>query len=96
MLRHLKPFFLPCLLPQSCLQVVSSQNNCEQLEANLNGWFVFTAAVYELTSWKGGTVIFCCYVSVSLLLFPGSFCKADICIGPAFSSPCAPHAACGQ
>lgn len=35
-----------------------SLNNCEQLEANLNGWFVFTAAAYELTSWKADTVIF--------------------------------------
>lgn len=36
-----------------------SLNNCEQLEANLNGWFVFTAAAYELTSWKADMVIFC-------------------------------------
>lgn len=67
--RHLKPFFL------SCLQVMLYLNNCEQLEANLNGWFVFTAAANELTSWEADTVIFCWYVS--LLLFPGSFCKVD-------------------
>lgn len=77
-----------------------SQNNCEQLEANLHGWFVFTAAMYELTSWKGGTVICCSMSLVSLLLFPGTFCKADISVGPAFSSPCAllsaPHAPSGQ
>lgn len=65
--------FSPTCLTSSCLQVMLCLNNCEQLEANLNGWFVFTAAANELTSWKADTVIFCWYVS--LLLFPGSFCK---------------------
>lgn len=67
--------FSPTCLTSSCLQVMLCLNNCEQLEANLNGWFVFTAAANELTSWKTDTVIFCWYVS--LLLFPGSFCKVD-------------------
>lgn len=67
--------FSPTCLTSSCLQVMLCLNNCEQLEANLNGWFVFTAAANELTSWKADTVIFCWYVS--LLFFPCSFCKVD-------------------
>lgn len=67
--------FSPTCLTSSCLQVMLCLNNCEQLEANLNGWFVFTAAANELTSWKADMVIFCWYVS--LFLFPGSFCKVD-------------------
>lgn len=59
--------FSPTCLMSSFLQVMLCLNNCEQLEANLNGWFVFTAATNELTSWKADTVIFspsCCSLAV--------------------------------
>lgn len=59
--------FSPTRLTSSCLQVMLCLNNCEQLEANLNGWFVFTAAANELTSWKADTVIFspsCCSLAI--------------------------------
>lgn len=50
-------------------------NNCEQLEANLNGWFVFTAAANELTSWKADTdfLLMCLPLVVPWQFLQGGF-----------------------
>lgn len=58
-------------MSHSCSQVVPALDGCEQLEANFAGWFVFTAAASELTSWKAGPAIFWC--CGSLCLFPWQF-----------------------